>query len=66
MFKCPVCGSEYFTTLHTEPDQPWIRQCRGRFLGMTPHEKHYSGCDFTWPSTHDNRYGLENGRDKQE
>jgi hypothetical protein len=64
-FRCPVCGSQYFTTVAMESGKPWIRQCRGPLVYGSM-GRNYLGCTYTWPATQDVRNGLSNDRDEQE
>jgi hypothetical protein len=59
-FRCPKCGSQYFTTVGSTDVSPSKRQCKGRLTG-----RQYAGCDYNWTSDYDNRHGLDNIRDPQ-
>jgi len=59
-FRCPVCGSQFFTTINMSTE-PWTRQCRGRWMRGGG----YSGCSYTWTSDRDARHGLQNFRELQ-
>ena len=60
-FRCPKCGSQYFTTISPADASPCKRQCKGKWL----FGKNYAGCSYTWTSDYDNRHGLDNIRDPQ-
>jgi hypothetical protein len=43
-FRCPLCGSSYFTTLGDINRPDATGQCRGKATGPGV----YAGCTFTW------------------
>jgi len=64
-FKCPICGSSFFTTwgttergLHGPPDTLQGR-CKDPSLENSyvgNRKRGYAGCKFTWPRTEDAKY----------
>ena len=66
-FKCPVCGSSFFTTYGTGPRgmngprETWVRKCKGHLESPDPrrYKCGYTGCSFTWPIADDAKYGLK-------
>jgi hypothetical protein len=66
-FRCPLCGSPFFRTIHMPSDRPWTRQCKGRWVQTGEHrrEGHYAECSYTWTSDFDRVNGLENLQEPQ-
>ena len=52
-FECPTCGSSYFNTPNLTR---MLRRCKGRLMSGTRRPSEYTGCDFEWPSTDDEKY----------
>jgi len=51
VFRCPLCGSEYFAT----DNQRATGHCKGLLLKRGNFHD-YSGCTFTWPRANDAFY----------
>lgn len=62
-FECPKCGSPFFRTTSAYDAPVLSRQCRGALVRGEPSGYKYAGCDFTWQSTDDSKYGLGPGAD---